>query len=61
MWQFFYFDFSTMSVWRGVTSIREGYRTDDDESILLPVLERHPDFIRDLKIGSRNILLYCTC
>lgn len=45
-----------MSVRRGVTSIREGYRTDDNNTIYLPALERDPDFIRELKIGSPTSL-----
>lgn len=51
IWRFYYFDFSTMSVWRGTTNIRDGYSTEGGESVNLPLTENHKDYVAELKIG----------
>lgn len=55
-WSFYYFDFATMSVWRGATSAALGYRSTGFKMIVLPSSEMVQEYVLYLKIG-KGILL----
>lgn len=52
IWHFLYYDFSTWSVWTGSTVASEGFYSDGDRAVVLPLTEKQADFLIHLKIGS---------
>lgn len=51
-WDFFYFGFSTMQVYRGQTKCIHGYKSNGDIQLLIPSSERHDDHVFWLKAGD---------
>lgn len=51
-WDFFYFDFSNMHVYRGKTQILYGYKSDGDNLLLIPSSEKDVDHVLRLKAGN---------
>jgi len=51
-WDFFYFDFSTMQVYRGQTELIYGYKSNGDIHLLIPPSERDGDHVFRLKAGD---------
>jgi hypothetical protein len=56
LWQFFYFDFSIMCVWRGETNCENGYRSSHEKTLLMPGSETTYEYIQYLKIGNELFL-----
>lgn len=52
IWQFLYYDFSTWSVWTGSTVGNEGFYSEGDTAVVLPLTEKQADFLIHLKIGN---------
>jgi hypothetical protein len=51
-WEFCYFDFSKMEVYRGETDRTCGYRSDADHFLCVPEREMAGDFLFYLKLGN---------
>lgn len=52
VWEFYYFDFSRMHIWRGSTSRALGFRTDGNDRITVPMDEDADEFFMYMKIGK---------
>jgi hypothetical protein len=52
VWEFFYFEFSKMYVWRGYALQRDGYRSANAHGVTMPVSETDDGYLLDLKIGN---------
>jgi hypothetical protein len=51
-WEFYYFDFSTMEVYRGQTNRTFRYRGREEHCLAIPKSEKADEYLLHLKIGN---------
>jgi hypothetical protein len=56
IWEFYYFDFSKMEVYRGETDRTCGFHSDADHFLSVPAYERAENFLLYLKLGNLSSL-----
>lgn len=52
-WEFYYFDFSRMEVFRGETNGTCGFLCDPERFLIVPASEKTPEFLLYLKRGNQ--------
>ena len=56
IWEFYYFDFSNMEVYRGETNTFCGFRGDPDHFLIIPTSEKAEEFLLYFKLGNQPFL-----